>query len=151
MTNYGGLCMGRSCWVTYSCVSISYMLIILSKGWKGCGIFKPNWPNCSLKYPDICFLLLYDERYCGVKEVRKIVVVRNFYEFCHINTLCNCGHSCYCWLCLSHDHAFVLGKSIRSHSCSLLCSSGECLQRSTKVWLLKKNINFLAMSLSWKL
>ena len=57
------------------------------------------------------------------------------------------GHSCYyyCRLCLPHDHVFISWKIIRCPSCSLLCSSGECLQRGTKLWLLKKTIDCLAM------
>lgn len=114
---------------------VDLCIILLSEGLTDWGIFKPN---NSLKYPKTCFFLLCDEHYYGVKEVRKIFGVRNFCKLCH--TLYNRGHSFYyyCQLCLSHDHAFTLGKSIRYPSCNPLCSSGECLQRGTKLWLLKK-------------
>lgn len=36
-----------------------------------------------VRYPKTCFLLLHDEYYYGVKDVRKVFGVRNICELCH--------------------------------------------------------------------
>ncbi|CAM5130676.1 unnamed protein product [Natator depressus] len=103
-------------------VNIQVVLYAVKGGW---GFFKTGGPV----YPKTYFILLHNEHYNGVLDVKKLFGAKNYCEFCH--TVYSHDHSCgyRCRLCLSATCSHNVGVQLRCPSCKLYCRSKECLDR----------------------
>ncbi|XP_034645440.1 uncharacterized protein LOC117887198 [Trachemys scripta elegans] len=103
-------------------VNIQVVLYTVKGAW---GFFKMR----GTVYPKTYFILLHDEHYYGVLDVKKLFGAKNYCEFCH--TVYSHDHSCryLCRLCLSVMCSDSVGVQQQCPSCRLYCRSKECLDR----------------------
>ncbi|XP_065436103.1 uncharacterized protein LOC135979895 isoform X1 [Chrysemys picta bellii] len=103
-------------------VNIQVVLYTAKGGW---GVFKTGGTVCPKTY----FILLHDEHYYGVLDVKKLFGAKNYCEFCHM--VYSHDHSCRyrCHLCLSVTCSDSVGVQQRCPGCRLYCRSKECLDR----------------------
>ncbi|XP_077205235.1 ephrin type-B receptor 1 isoform X2 [Paroedura picta] len=99
-----------------------HVVLCSDKGWH---IFKTR----PLRYPDTHFILLHDQHYYGVINIKAFMGSRNFCQHCH--SIYNHHHNCsiFCRMCGTSECKTILGTPRKCPNCCLYCSSDYCLKR----------------------
>ncbi|XP_078241110.1 uncharacterized protein LOC140703714 isoform X1 [Pogona vitticeps] len=98
-------------------------------GNKGWGLFKPQ----GHKYTQTYTLLLHDNHFYGVLNIKGLFGARNYCQYCH--KLYSHIHDCifFCRLCLRKDCASNVNIMKKCKCCKMKCRSRECLELHTKL------------------
>ncbi|XP_062828202.1 uncharacterized protein LOC134292300 [Anolis carolinensis] len=98
-------------------------------------LFKTQGPI----YPQAYTLLLHDEHFYGVLNVKALFGIRNYCQFCR-KLYNHDHHSClfYCRMCLRKGCDNVIGKQVRCPRCKFHCRSEACLKLHQQLGLEKK-------------
>ncbi|XP_077198782.1 uncharacterized protein LOC143839922 isoform X2 [Paroedura picta] len=104
-------------------LKVNIQVVLCSdKGWH---IFKTQ----PQRYPDSHFILLHNEHFYGVINIKAFMGSRNFCQHCH--HIYNHKHNCsaFCRMCATSECKTILGTPRKCPNCCLYCSSDYCLKR----------------------
>ena len=104
-------------------LKVNIQVVLCSE--KGWDMFKTQPP----RYPDTYFILLHNEHYYGVLNIKALMGSRNYCRHCH--TVYSHTHNCsiFCRMCGQSDCKSILGLPQKCPNCCLYCSSEYCLKR----------------------